>query len=118
MLELERRCSTKPALAEAVDEVEVSEDEASLPAFVEPEPEMASPGDLDDKPRPKVARKPRFDEPEEEVFEDGDLDESTKRRKSKRKRRQLVFDEERGEVVAKRRRKGSRQRGEWDDFVE
>jgi transcription termination/antitermination protein NusA len=108
----------EPALAEAVDEVEVSEDEAVLPAFVEPEPEIVPPGDLDEESRPKVARKPRFDEPEEEVFEEGDVDESTKRRKSKVKRRQLVFDEERGEVVAKRRRKGSRQRGEWDDFIE
>ncbi len=118
----------EPAIAEEIEDVEpvpaamdefvVSEEEAVLPAFVEPEPELVPPGDLEEKPRAKPPRKPRFDEPEEALFEEGELDESTKRRKSKRKRRQLVFDEERGEVVAKRRRKGSRQRGEWDDFIE
>jgi len=118
----------EPAIAEEIEDVEpvpaamdefvVSEEEAVLPAFVEPEPELVPPGDLEEKPRAKPSRKPRFDEPEEALFEEGELDESTKRRKSKRKRRQLVFDEERGEVVAKRRRKGSRQRGEWDDFIE
>ncbi len=118
----------EPAIAEEIEDVEpvpaamdefvVSEEEDVLPAFVEPEPELVPPGDLEEKPRAKPPRKPRFDEPEEALFEEGELDESTKRRKSKRKRRQLVFDEERGEVVAKRRRKGSRQRGEWDDFIE
>lgn len=118
----------EPAIAEEIEDVEpvpaamdefvVSEEEAVLPAFVEPEPELVPPGGLEEKPRAKPSRKPRFDEPEEALFEEGELDESTKRRKSKRKRRQLVFDEERGEVVAKRRRKGSRQRGEWDDFIE
>lgn len=38
-----------------------------------------------------------------------------KKKKERQQRRQLVFDEERGKVVAKRRRKGSRVRGEWDD---
>lgn len=30
--------------------------------------------------------------------------------------RQLVYDEKMGEVVVKRKRKGSRRREDWDDF--
>ena len=54
-------------------------------------------------------------------YEDGDelydqTEEQRSRKKGKNKRRQLVFDEDMGEVVSKRRRKGSRKRNEWDDF--
>lgn len=35
---------------------------------------------------------------------------------NKSRSRELVFDEEIGEVVAKRKRKGSRRRQEWDEF--
>ena len=41
-------------------------------------------------------------------------EEAEKTRKSRS--RELVFDEEMGEVVAKRKRKGSRRQQEWDDF--
>jgi len=105
------------ALALSVAGDEIEEQEELLPAFVEPELEPVPPIDRAEKPRPKE-RKSRFKEPDEEVFDEDELDGSTKRRKSKRKRRQLVFDEERGEMVAKRRRKGSRQRGEWDDYID
>ena len=37
-------------------------------------------------------------------------------KEAKRRGRELVFDEELGEVVTKRKRKGSRRRQEWDDF--
>lgn len=114
------------AAEEALEEevAEVAEDEAGLaqseptsifeedavlpPAFVEPEPAF----DEEAKPRrkEKAPRQPVVDEPQEP-----ELDEIERRRQSKKKRRQLIFDEERGEVVAKRRRKGSRQRGAWDD---
>jgi hypothetical protein len=40
------------------------------------------------------------------------------RKRKKSKQRELVFDEKRGEVVAKRKRKGSRNRGEWDEYLE
>ncbi len=40
----------------------------------------------------------------------------TKVKKAKQSRVQLVFDEDMGEVVAKRRRKGNRDRGEFDEF--
>jgi len=41
-------------------------------------------------------------------------EEAEKTRKSRS--RELVFDEDMGEVVAKRKRKGSRRQQEWDDF--
>src|SRR5690606_22222136 len=76
----------------------IFEEDAALPAFVEPEPEPVSAVDLDEKARRKAkpARPPVYEEPEPE------LDEIERRRQSKKKRRQLVYDEDRGEVVAKR----------------
>jgi len=68
-------------------------------------------------------------EPEAEVFEDEEgaevpkpgeapKDRQDKQKKERQKRRQLVFDEETGATVAKRRRKGSRQGDEeWNDFM-
>ena len=54
------------------------------------------------------------DDESEELFERERAPKGKKkRRKERQKRRQLVLDEERGEVVAKRRRKGSR--GSWDE---
>lgn len=44
--------------------------------------------------------------------DDDDDDDSRKRRKG----RSLVYDEDMGEVVIKRKRKGSRRRPEWEDF--
>ena len=93
----------------------IFEEDAVLPAFVEPEPEPeperpAADRDMKVRRKQKPARTPIFDEPEPE------LDEIERRRQSKKKRRQLVYDEERGEIIAKRRRKGSRQRGAWDDL--
>ncbi|MBN1428431.1 MAG: transcription termination/antitermination protein NusA [Anaerolineae bacterium] len=43
--------------------------------------------------------------------------EQAKREKDKKRRRQLVFDENIGQVVAKRRRKPSRSRSKWDEFA-
>jgi len=89
----------------------VGEDVVVPPAFVEPE--RAPEADAEDKPRrkEKLVRRPAVvEEPEPE------LDEFERRRQAKKKRTQLVFDEDRGEVVARRRRKGSRQRNEWDDL--
>lgn len=53
----------------------------------------------------KIARTPR----QEIVIED----DKTKRTQ---KGKQLVFDEDAGEVIVKRKRKGSRRRQEWDDI--
>jgi N utilization substance protein A len=50
-----------------------------------------------------------------EETEDTDSDDKKKGKKG-RKGKQLVYDENAGEVVTKRKRKGSRLREEWDDF--
>lgn len=86
------------------------EDAVLPPAFVEPEP--ASAVGEDEQPRRKekpLRHVAAVEEPEPE------MDEVERRRQAKKKRTQLVFDEDRGEVVARRRRKGSRQRNEWDE---
>lgn len=64
------------------------------------------------------------DEPEAVAFDEDDdddaIDKDDKKGKKKKKdrdqRRQLVFDEELGEVVVRRNRKGGRTRDEWDDY--
>ncbi len=55
-----------------------------------------------------------FDEDDE--YDDSGKDQ-TKRKKDRQKRRQLVYDEDSGQMIAKRRRKGSRKRESWDDFI-
>ena len=46
----------------------------------------------------------------------GDGDEDDEEGTEQRKGRELVFDEDAGRVVAKRKRKGGRRRPEWEDF--
>jgi len=61
----------------------------------------------------------QYDQYEAYDFAEDDVDEfdsQTKKKTSRQKRRQLVFDEETGEVRSKRRRKGNRKRSEWDDM--
>jgi len=95
----------------------VAAEEEALPAFAEPEPApapaLAQPpveGEAERRrARPVFVADEEFPQPEaEEDFEE-------KRKKSKTKRRELVFDEERGEVVAKRRRKGTRRASPWEE---
>lgn len=104
-------------LAAAV--AETAEDEV-LPAFIEPEPEPepVKPPKKAAKPVPQEAVQvaPRT-EPGAEPVLDGDLEKVDRKRK-KSKRRELIFDEKRGEVVAKRKRKGSRIRGEWEEYLD
>ncbi|MBN1564041.1 MAG: transcription termination/antitermination protein NusA [Anaerolineae bacterium] len=121
-----------PAFAEdETDAAEAPVDEELLPAFGDAadieQPVVATTEEIDEEAllekakrrksegRPKA--KPIFDD--EEEFVDDEFDEDLReKKKSKRKRRQLVFDEDRGEVVAKRRRKGSRKRDDWEDFID
>jgi hypothetical protein len=61
---------------------------------------------------------------EEEEFEpedEGDEERISERgssKKDKRGRRQLIFDEEHGRVVAKKKRKPGRAREEWEDYID
>jgi hypothetical protein len=70
---------------------------------------------------PEVAA-PEYEEGEEEDTEGfaqpGGKKQDKKKKKDRNQRRQLVYDEDIGQVVAKRRRKGSRKRGEWDNDEE
>ena len=54
-------------------------------------------------------------EEEEGIYEYEEKDELEERKK-REKRRELVYDEERGKMVAKRHRKPGRQREEWEDY--
>lgn len=45
-----------------------------------------------------------------------ETDDDTADKRRGRKGRELVFDEDMGEVVARRKRKGSRRRSKWDEF--
>jgi N utilization substance protein A len=120
-----------PPLDEAAPLVMSEEENAQLPAFGDEDldkPKRAKPVKLP-KPKPGL---PVEEAPvipavisaavEEDFVEEDDLDdtESGKKggKKGKQKRRELVFDEKRGEVVARRRRKGSRRRGEWENYDE
>jgi N utilization substance protein A len=116
-----------PALEAAVG----AEEEEAPPAFVDeerpqPQPEPAKPPV--GRRVPKVAKpQPTLEtvdyapyiEPVEVDEEDEGTGKKKKGKKGKNRRRELVFDERRGEVVAKRKRKGGRARewGEFDDEV-
>ncbi len=131
-----------------VAEEAVAEPEASAPVVeAEPEPEDAAQVEADqeeedeaeeevlldafggviEEPEPEVVEEepePEFNYLIEELEEDDELMETSERpqakRGKKRNRRRLVFDEDTGEVVAKKRRKPGRKRGsssgiDWDD---
>ncbi|RMD52463.1 MAG: hypothetical protein D6835_01845, partial [Candidatus Thermofonsia bacterium] len=59
------------------------------------------------KKQPKIVVVAPDEEPEEEVESKG---------RRPRKGRQLIFDEDAGEVVVRRKRKGSRKRPDWEEF--
>ena len=108
--------------------VEAEEDEM-LPAIVEPEPEpevipvKAPPAAAKPEAAPEPAPAPER-ELAAQVYEpvsDENIDDfrtGQKDKKSKQLRRQLVFDETAGKVVAKRKRKGSRKRQSFFDMDE
>lgn len=108
---------------EAAVEETPAEDDAPLPAFVEPE--------LEEVPEPlpePQAVEPETEEPEPyvapvqpaRVFEDEDSfgSDDKKGKKGKSRRRQLIYDEDAGQVVARRKRKGSRRRPSYMDDID
>ena len=112
-------------VAEAAEAVEVEE---APGAFGDEVPEVLPVEDQPAAPeKPKTRERETVFE-EEDEFEDEDADalldedsrdESRKKKKDRQKRRQLVYDEKLGEVVARRRRKGRRgNRDDWDDFLD
>jgi N utilization substance protein A len=112
----------EPEPVVVIAEVEV-EPEPVVVAEVEPEAEPTVTDVVDDlsrslinlpeeKPEPQKKPKPGIVvvRQEESVEEDDDA------KRKARKGKQLVFNEDIGEVVTKRKRKGSRSRPEWEEF--
>lgn len=101
--------------------------EATPEPEAEPEPELALEDLVDDlsrslvevvkEPKPEPQKKPKpgivVVRPEEAPAAEDDEEE---RKRRARKGRALVYNEDIGEVVTKRKRKGSRHRPEWEDF--
>jgi N utilization substance protein A len=109
--------------AEPVVEVaeEIAAAEVAEPVVEVPEPEEVKP-DIEDLNRPlvEVARPPKTEKKKVVVVQPSRTpapaaaDDSAEGRGQKGK--QLVFDEKRGQVVVKRKRKGSRSRPGWEEF--
>ena len=122
--EVETAVPEEPEEVEAVEEDAVELVEAEVEA-IEPEAEEEKLTDLDDlsksiveiQPKPKQ-EKPKPKKPEIVIVKPttGDEDDLDDKSGAGRPKRRLVFDEDLGEVVAKRKRKGSRQRADWEDF--
>jgi N utilization substance protein A len=115
-----------PEAPEAVEEAQVAEavaaeeapvavaEEAAVPSEVAPEAAEEAPveeGVAEEVPVVVEAPEPYFEGEEVEA----ELEEERKR--ERRLRRELVYDEELGEVVVRRRRKREEGLGEWDEFV-
>lgn len=118
-----------PSVVEAeVFDAALEADAEVLPAIVEPEPEpevIAQP--VQEQPgRPLVEPVEELEYTFEDFEEEGEerdlagmsTQEKRKKGKAKQRRRQLVYDEELGEVVSRRKRKGSRRRDFWEDEVD
>ncbi len=109
---------------EAVEAVAEDEETVIPAAFGDEHLVVETPKKVERKPEaPKVATPPA---PQEEVdygdlsFEDdedtfapGTKESQQKKKKERQQRRELVFDEDRGVQVVKRKRKGGRQRDSW-----
>jgi transcription termination/antitermination protein NusA len=90
-------------------------DEPTL--FEDEEEALARAKRQQEKERAKAAGEPELEpeaEDSDEYFDSEQMDRTKKRKKDKRKRRQLVYDEETGEMITRRRRKGSRRKEDWE----
>ncbi|MFQ5401004.1 MAG: hypothetical protein ACE5E7_15575, partial [Anaerolineae bacterium] len=94
-------------------------------AELAPEPEEPKPIDLDDLSR-SLVETPVEVKPEKKVKKekptviiarpDREEKKEVPEKRKKRKGKQLIYSEEMGEVVVKRKRKGSRRRPDWEEF--
>lgn len=109
-----------PELTEApeaiAEEVEAAADVSEEPVEAEAAPEL----ELEPAPdsEPEVEAPIAWIEDGEEGEEAEDSDRRSVKEKERRKKRQLVYDEDLGEVVARRRRKPGRQHDKWEDFLD
>jgi N utilization substance protein A len=101
----------EPVIAEEVGAVtDAAEEpvEAEAAPEVEPEPE----------PKPELEVAIQWYEGGAESDELEEPDDGKGKKKGQPKKRQLVYDEDLGEVVARRRRKPGRARDEWEDYLD
>lgn len=115
---LEAEAAEVAEVAEEAIEVEVAEE------VTEVAEEVAAPVEETPLPAVEVEEEPAVIwEPEEEVLEpeielEFEESPSEKKKKERMKKRTYVYDEKLGQVVAKRRRKPGRRRGEWEDLID
>jgi len=121
----------EPVVEEDIDEeYDVDEDEAETEP-IPPEAMIAFPEDaevLEEQERERRRKSVKKVAVEEDLDYDPDGDEDDddeyytdskgkrQRKKERQKRRQLIYDEETGETYARRRRKGSRRREDWENY--
>ena len=105
--------ATEAAVEAPADELEAVEEEAA-----EPEPEVPA---IDDLATPLVAVKEPAKKEKKKVVvvkTPTSLEQAEEDARSRQRGKQLEFDEQRGAVVVKRKRKSSRRRPEWEDLGE
>lgn len=110
------------------DDTEEDEDEVEIPEPVQPEPEepLVPLSPIEDlsrslvdvaEPKPaKGQKKKSVVVVRPTVSTPATDDDDARSGRGRQKGRQLVYDENIGEVVTKRKRKGSRRRSDWDEF--
>ena len=102
--------SEEPVLAEEAapdDEEEISEEEESVT-------------DIDDLSRSlvEVIQEPVKEKKKGKIVVVSPISDAEDEKSAAKRGRSYVFDEDAGEVVVKRKRKGSRQRSDWEEFDE
>jgi N utilization substance protein A len=107
--EVEAAEAVEEAVAEAAEAEE--EEEIDVLAAID---DLATPLIQVDEPKKKEKKKVVVVQPTPPSKDEEEDEEEAEKRRNKSK--QLVFDEERGRVVTKRKRKGSRRRPEWEDL--
>ena len=112
--------STEEEAAAAAEETPTEEPAAEVVPLETPVVEAAPEADTELVPGTEKTFAQAWEEfeAEEEAVEGETPEEMLKRKADRRKRQTLVFDETLGKVVAKRKRKGSRTRGGWEDQIE
>jgi transcription termination/antitermination protein NusA len=111
--EAEPMVTAEEVEAQAEEEDDEEEEAPALPTIDDlerPLVEPAKPAPEPKKPAKTVVVVARPSATEEETEQD--------RRGGKQKAKQLVFDESAGKVVAKRKRKPSRRRPEWEEYLD
>lgn len=105
----------QPPTAEALPEKEAAEIPSEAPGEVQEQV-------MEPSVEPVAAEEAElvweFDEADEEEVEDEEEGKPRRKKKRKRRQRDLVYDEEIGTVVSRKRRKGSRQVPEWEKDIE